>query len=454
MLAKGHKLSVGGHSMIGMATSLGEARIALDVGEERVHFKNPLLPGTRSEMALPLIVGSKILGAVTVQSVEERAFSPDDILTLQTMADHLAVAIHNARLLKELDLANAELLRTKTYEALTASTTKTIHWIGNKTLPITTAVERIKTDLMAGACERDSLLEDLAIVAESARLIIEVKENLLGPAREDKPRLVMLEDVVQAAAFHAGMPARMLALENTPGMPMAIVDSTQLTRALGNLFRNSMEAGAAHISVSISPANRGEHISLSITDDGSGIPAEVRDTLWAAFVTTKGANHPGLGLPACLHIITQMHGRITASSKPGEGATFNIILPSAPEKWEKQVMNVSAGPSNIMIIDDDDTWAQKAAQILTQAGKIVIRAAGIECQIEPEPQMIWVDEAITGARISDVLEALNSKGLIGITIVVAAAMKVERTTAYLKAGVKDVALKPYTPGEILALLST
>ena len=102
MIAQGHKLEVGGNSMIGWAIANHQARIALNVGEDRVHFKNPLLPHTRSEIALPLTVGDKVLGAVTVQSVEERAFSDEDILTLQTMADHLAVAIHNARLMKDL----------------------------------------------------------------------------------------------------------------------------------------------------------------------------------------------------------------------------------------------------------------------------------------------------------------------------------------------------------------
>src|SRR5512136_184346 len=98
MIAEGHKLAVGGNSMIGAATGLREARIALDVGEEAVFFKNPHLPKTRSEMALPLVVGDEVLGAVTVQSEEEAAFTQEDISTLQNMADQLAIAIKNSRL--------------------------------------------------------------------------------------------------------------------------------------------------------------------------------------------------------------------------------------------------------------------------------------------------------------------------------------------------------------------
>jgi PAS domain S-box-containing protein len=95
---KGHRLEVGGESMIGWSVANRQARIALDVGEDAVHFQNPYLPDTSSEMALPLISRDEVIGALTVQSVEQNAFSDDDITVLQTMADQLANAIANARL--------------------------------------------------------------------------------------------------------------------------------------------------------------------------------------------------------------------------------------------------------------------------------------------------------------------------------------------------------------------
>jgi GAF domain-containing protein/CHASE3 domain sensor protein len=101
MLKAGHKLEVGGRSMVGWCTASARARIALDVGEEAVRFDNPLLPETRSEMALPLISRGKVIGALDVQSVEAVAFSDEDITVLQTMADQVAVAIDNAHLFTE-----------------------------------------------------------------------------------------------------------------------------------------------------------------------------------------------------------------------------------------------------------------------------------------------------------------------------------------------------------------
>jgi GAF domain-containing protein len=101
MLEQGHRLDVGGASMVGWCTANAQARIALDVGEEDVRFDNPLLPETRSEMALPLISRGRVIGALDVQSTEPGAFSGEDVAVLQTMADQVAVAIDNAQLWAE-----------------------------------------------------------------------------------------------------------------------------------------------------------------------------------------------------------------------------------------------------------------------------------------------------------------------------------------------------------------
>jgi GAF domain-containing protein len=103
MLAEGHRLLVGGDSMIGWATANRRPRIALDIGQEAVRFNNPYLPLTRSEMALPILThagpSDQVLGALTIQSELEAAFDQDDILVLQGIADVLASAMLNARLL-------------------------------------------------------------------------------------------------------------------------------------------------------------------------------------------------------------------------------------------------------------------------------------------------------------------------------------------------------------------
>jgi len=103
MVEQGHRLQVGGTSMIGWCVANRQARIALDVGREAVRRPHPLLPDTRSELALPLISRGDVIGALTIQSTQEGAFSPEDITVLQTLADQLANAITNARLYEALE---------------------------------------------------------------------------------------------------------------------------------------------------------------------------------------------------------------------------------------------------------------------------------------------------------------------------------------------------------------
>jgi len=101
MLARQHRLPVGERGIVGFVTAEGRPRIALDVGEDAVFLANPDLPETRSELALPLIVGGRILGALDVQSREPNAFTEEDVATLQVLADQIAIAIENARLFEE-----------------------------------------------------------------------------------------------------------------------------------------------------------------------------------------------------------------------------------------------------------------------------------------------------------------------------------------------------------------
>ena len=96
MMAAKHKLAVGGYSMIGWATQTRKSRIALDVGEEAVHFDNPLLPETRSEMALPIASATTVYGAISIQSTLVNAFDENDVLILQSVADSLSISLENA----------------------------------------------------------------------------------------------------------------------------------------------------------------------------------------------------------------------------------------------------------------------------------------------------------------------------------------------------------------------
>ncbi len=101
MLARGHKLKIGQVGIVGYVADVGVPRIALDVGEDAIFFNNPDLPLTRSEIALPLKARGQVIGVLDVQSIEEAAFTNEDVETLQVLADQVALALDNGRLIKE-----------------------------------------------------------------------------------------------------------------------------------------------------------------------------------------------------------------------------------------------------------------------------------------------------------------------------------------------------------------
>lgn len=396
LVAEGHKLKVGGDSMVGVAIAQRKALIALDVtsarsvepGEEAVYFKNPHLPDTRSEMALPLIVGREVLGALTVQSTEEAAFSEDDITALQATADQLAIAINNTRLLRDLEKTHQELVRTKTYEAIANATGEAIHWVGNKAAPIPGSVARITEDVtrylvMATALLADlppelrehkfaqllalaaeemdelgvsreevwagleaqsferlcrvlsvaSVFEDLGIVENSARAILNIKEDLIGPARQRKDEIIHLPELLDETIASMGIPEQYVRTLYAGDLLPVRADRHQLGRVFVNLIKNALEAmeGVENkkLFVWARMADEPGFVVVDLIDNGVGIPPGQIDKIWMAFYTTKGdRGGTGLGLPACAQIIGQLDGRITLESEVGLGATFSVFLPA------------------------------------------------------------------------------------------------------------------------------
>jgi len=120
MMESGHSLSVGAQGIVGHVVGQKQSHIALDVGPDAVFFNNPDLPMTRSEIVLPLLVRNKVLGILDIQSDKPQAFTTEDKDVLETLAEQVAVAIDNTRLIDESQAAFMQL------EALTTLRTREI----------------------------------------------------------------------------------------------------------------------------------------------------------------------------------------------------------------------------------------------------------------------------------------------------------------------------------------
>jgi signal transduction histidine kinase/putative methionine-R-sulfoxide reductase with GAF domain len=97
-IEKSHRLPLDGRSMVSQAINQNQIQVAHDVTQFANFKANPLLPDTRSELALPLRARGRTIGVLTVQSIEVGTFTDETITVLQSLADQLAIAIDNAGL--------------------------------------------------------------------------------------------------------------------------------------------------------------------------------------------------------------------------------------------------------------------------------------------------------------------------------------------------------------------
>jgi GAF domain-containing protein len=236
MLDRQHKLKLDSNSIVGFATSHNEPRIALDVGADSVYFNNPDLPNTRSEIALPLRISGRVIGALDVQSVQPNAFSEEDVATLTILADQVAIAIENARLFSESSAALTE--TEKTFERYIkrewgtfASQAKSTGYLfdGNHTVSIKPKGQQEKVKALAQTGR-------LSLEKESSEITIPIKlrgqtvgflevNSKKGRRQWTRDEITLLESAAERAA---------LALENARLVETAQRRATR-ERAIGEI---------------------------------------------------------------------------------------------------------------------------------------------------------------------------------------------------------------------------
>lgn len=336
MLANQHSLSIGNSSMVGWCIANNQARIALDVGKEAVRFKNPALPLTRSEVALPLRFHGSVIGAMTIQSALQAAFTEADITALQTMSDQVANAIETARLfdertvlIGELESKNAELERyTYTVSHDLKSPLVTIRgYVGYlRDSAIKGDMKRFEADMnrVIKATETmQALLNDLLELSRVGRAINPSVNVLFGDIVKDVMNLIVEPQKGQRAWFKV-----------QAGLPSIHCDRTRVAEVLQNLISNSIKfmGDQPQPSIQIGMGGVDERSGFPIfyvADNGIGIDPKYHDTVFGLFNRLDQQKEgTGIGLTLVKRIIEVHGGRIWLESEgQGKGCTFYFTLP-------------------------------------------------------------------------------------------------------------------------------
>lgn len=202
MKRTGHKLAVGSKSVVGFVAGQGESLIINDTEQDATHLPNPLLPDTRAEAAIPLKIGDRILGVLDVQSTIPFSFSPNDMNTLQILADQLAIAVNNTELFAETQehLSQHRLLHHITTSAASGTTLEESLASTVKGLQVTLGGDRVAI-LLADAGHKNLAIKAWVGYSEDATdLTVPFGSGITGwVAAHQKP--LRVDDITQDARY-------------------------------------------------------------------------------------------------------------------------------------------------------------------------------------------------------------------------------------------------------------
>lgn len=175
------------------------------------------------------------------------------------------------------------------------------------------------------------------------------------------------------------------------------VDPSQFEQVLVNLAVNARDAmpDGGKLTVAVSQVAiedfaddplllPGDYANLSVSDDGTGMAAEVRDRVFEPFFTTKDTGKgSGLGLSTCYGIVKENGGDIRVETVPGEGTTFDVFLPitSKPAPAPDVISETSeppAGKETILLAEDESVVRDIVVTALREQGYTVVEASNGE----------------------------------------------------------------------------
>lgn len=303
---------------------------------------------TDSWLGVPMIVGCRVIGVISVQSLEqEHAFDDEHVQILTAVANQAAVAIENARLyeqlkekIKELELAQTKIAQTEALMTRMSIAADFVHRVNNLAGTIPIWVDMIKDNIDTQQPRDQALAKYLArIEANTVGLLRAAEQLKSSPVKEDVEIASVLNSLVRQALVQT--PADIeIQLDCDKEFPKIRAVPAELAQALWNIMENGIDAmpkgGKLTIKAeTVTDAANDRWIQVQISDQGKGIEEKSRDMIFSPFYTTK-PTHMGYGLWRSKHIIEQVHGSIDVEGGQQRGATFVVRLPIPREASQNE----------------------------------------------------------------------------------------------------------------------
>ena len=436
-----------------------------------------LRAGYRARLMAPLFRGADIVGLLVVRRRTPGAFPQNTVDLIKTFAAQSVLAIQNARLFHEIDEKSRELEVAGQHKS---------QFLANMSHELRTPLNAIigYSEILqeeAADADQNEIVPDLKKIESAGRHLLGLINDILDLSKVEAGRMeVFLEDVELVPLLEevraligplAEKNGNVLDLKLAEDIGTIHTDRTKLKQSLLNVLSNGSkftENGRLTLAAERFADNTGRPmVRFAISDTGIGMTEEQLGRLFQAFSqadasTTKKYGGTGLGLAISRQFCQLLGGDITVTSRPGEGSTFTIMLPTRSD-GPAQVKPADApriaaevnGVATVLIVDDDPAARELLTASLKSTGyRLVHASSGTEALAlarTVRPDAITLDVMMPKPDGWDVLTALKADADLYDIPVIIVTMAPDRGIG-LSLGAVDVLTKPVDRARLTALI--
>ncbi|HEY4690179.1 MAG TPA: GAF domain-containing protein [Anaerolineae bacterium] len=335
----------------------------------------------RSELAVPLIAGSQVVGVLNLESDRVDAFTEADMHLLATLSSNLTMIINNLRLLDEVRAAN---VRLQELDRLKSQFIANVSHELRTPLNAIIGFSEVLLDELSGALNDDQH-EFVSNIHSSGRHLLALINDVLDLSKIYAGKLKLdlhplpPHQAVQAAKsvvdYLFTRKGQRFVLDLEPDLPEVSADEFRLKQILINLLSNAYKFSPDGGSITLIIRRCDEGVQFTVIDQGNGIRPENHDLIFQEFVQlegglTRSTEGTGLGLPITRRLVEMHGGRIWIESDgmPGRGAAFHFTIPIVPVEPPARPVLVKDDRPAVLIVEDDPQFGHLLALYLSQEG--------------------------------------------------------------------------------------
>ena len=371
----------------------------------------PIIPATRSEVAIPILSGDEVVAILNVESDVPAAFRPSHVITLETLADGIGIILRNADLFEALEGTNAKLVELDRLKS------ELVNIVAHDfRAPLSGVLGYAELLEWKPDAPREERVEHARSIIQAATHMANLVEKTLKTSRLESGHFPFEFGLMDLAATVREVMARSPHDEThtfeleVPDHPLPCwADPDRVSEVVENLVSNAVKYSPEGGSVRVEVRTDREAVVVRVADRGVGIARRDMDRLFRPFSRvrdkrTAEIEGSGLGLYICERIVRAHGGRMWAESEVGQGSAFSFSLPlfGATADAHKPVVLVAAG---------DEATRREVRRVAEALGfathEVADGVEALEAAVRLTPRAIIVDRILPRLRAEEVAERLR-----------------------------------------------